>query len=43
MTTSTLSLRLVLPDVPGAEDACIARLRTLIAGHDGISLSHINS
>ena len=29
--------------MPGAEDACIARLRTLIAGHEGISLSHVTT
>ncbi len=43
MATSTFSLRLVLPDVPDTADACITRLRTLIAGHDGISLSHVTS
>lgn len=43
MATSTFALRLVLPDVPDTADACITRLRTLIAGHDGISLSHVTS
>lgn len=38
MATSTFSLRLVLPGVPDSDDACITRLRALIAGHDGISL-----
>lgn len=43
MAASSFSLRLVLPDVPDGEDACITRLRSLIAGHEGVSLSHVTT
>lgn len=40
MTTATFSLHLVLPDAPGADDACVQRLERLVAGRDGIELAH---
>ncbi len=41
MTSRTrLPLSVVLPDSPGAEDACVRRLERLVAGRDGISLTH---
>ena len=40
MATRTFPLEIVLPDLPGAEDACVERLTALTTGLDGVSLAH---
>ncbi|MGH7458093.1 MAG: hypothetical protein ACREKN_03275 [Longimicrobiaceae bacterium] len=36
-----LDLPLLLPDVPNAKDACVARLETMVGGTPGIVHAHI--
>ena len=40
MATRTFPLEIALPDLPGAEDACVERLTALTTGLDGVSLAH---
>ena len=42
MATAEYSLRLVLPEVPDAQDVCVARLHRLVEAHPGIRLTHTN-
>lgn len=43
MATTTISLRLTLPDVPDAADGCVTRLRGLIQERGGIALLHVTA
>ncbi len=40
MTTRTFSIKLVLPDLPDAQDACVRRLTELANRQPGVSLAH---
>ena len=40
MADAQFSLELLLPEVSDAQDACVSRLRGLIAAHEGVSLAH---
>ena len=40
MADAQFSLDLLLPDLPDAQDACVSRLRGLVAAQDGVSLAH---
>ncbi len=40
MADAQFSLDLLLPDLPDAQDACVSRLRGLVAAHEGVSLAH---
>ena len=40
MADAQFSLELLLPDLPDAQDACVSRLRMLVAAHQGIALAH---
>jgi len=41
MAKARWPLRLILPDLPDARDACVARLERLVREHAGISLTHL--
>jgi Cd2+/Zn2+-exporting ATPase len=40
MADAQFSLDVLLPDLPDAQDACVSRLRMLVAAHEGVSLAH---
>jgi Cd2+/Zn2+-exporting ATPase len=40
MADAQFSLDLLLPDLPDVQDACVSRLRGLVAAQEGVSLAH---